>query len=152
MALIGVALSLILQNRQLRASQVQLIRQMHLELTKMGIENPQLPAAIWPHPGRANFLNSGYINFLLTLWQTSYLQKTMTKKALELEANYLFASDYSRTWWGTLARGHREAQAETKREKEFFAIIDNAYKSAMQAWQANDHPEANPPSEESTGV
>ena len=57
-ALIGVAASLLLQNRQLRASQVQVVREMHLELIRTAIENPEQSGHRISPSGVRNILNA----------------------------------------------------------------------------------------------
>ena len=135
-ALIGVAVGLILQSRQLRANQIQVLREMHLELMKIGIDNPVLAGSIYEDTSPEDFSRATLINFLMVFWETGYSLKTITRKSVTLQAMQLFASEYSRTWWATGARDTFQSEAGTKLEKEFFTIVDSAFRDVIQALQS----------------
>jgi Family of unknown function (DUF6082) len=134
---------LILQSRQLKASQLQLAREMHLELIKFGIENPTLAATVNPDIDITDYPSRSYINFLVTFWETGYLLRTISKANVAIRAADLLGSEFARTWWEATARDHRRVQARTKIEKEFFTIIDDAFNDVMQSSQAANHPGVN---------
>lgn len=134
-ALIGVAVGLVLQSRQLKAGQLQIVRQMHLELIKIMIENPALATTIYTDRDPAYLANASFLNFQMILLETNYSLKMLPGKALGFHVRSLFASEFARTWWATLARDTYEAEAVTKLEKEFLAIVDAAFQDVIQAAQ-----------------
>jgi hypothetical protein len=54
-ALVGVAAGLIIQGQQLKASRIQVMREMHLELMKIGIDNPALAGSLYKDIDVAEF-------------------------------------------------------------------------------------------------
>jgi Family of unknown function (DUF6082) len=52
LALGAVAASLLFQARQTKSANIQAIREFHLELTKMALDNPRLYLPSWGHPVR----------------------------------------------------------------------------------------------------
>jgi hypothetical protein len=143
MALVGVSVSLILQSRQLKASQIQVMREMHLELIKMGIDNPAVVASIYKDASVEDLPRTAVLNLTMTLWLTSYSLKTTTKEGVESQARYLFASEYARNWWASAGDVY-EVEAVTKIEKEFFAIVDRTFNGVLQAQQAISQSDAAP--------
>jgi hypothetical protein len=137
-ALIGVAAGLILQSQQLKASRIQVMREMHLELMKIGIDNPALAGSLYEDIDLAEFPRATLLNFLMTSWQTMYLLKMFPRKSLELQAAQLFASEHARNWWLNLARDSLEGVG-TKLEREFFTVVDGAYQNVVRTLQAASH-------------
>jgi Family of unknown function (DUF6082) len=144
-ALIGVAVSLILQTNQLKANRVQIVREMHLELIRIGIENPDLSASV---NGSLNFPEAALFNFILKFLETGYLLKTITPKSIALQAASLFQSENARNWWDGGVREVYEAEAETKAMREFFTIVNDAFQSVTQSLQPDGRSALNLPSEE----
>jgi Family of unknown function (DUF6082) len=136
-ALIGVVIGLILQNRQVKASQHQVMREMQLEIIKLGIENPALNASVYEGQfDAADVARAHYINLLMHFWQTCFSLKTMTGRAVAIETDYLFRAEFPRTWWAQ-GRGFFEAEAGTKSEKEFYKIVDSIFEQVEQTFQAS---------------
>ncbi len=137
-ALIGVAVGLILQGRQLKASQLQVMREMHLELLKIGIDNPALAGSLYEHIDLSEFSRFTLLNFLVTFWQTSYSLKTIPKKQLEFQAKELFLSERARNWWENIARKSYKLGDGAKLEREFFSVMDGAYQNVLLELQTAD--------------
>jgi hypothetical protein len=133
-ALIGVAAGLILQARQLKATQIQVMRAMHVELMKTGIENPAVVASVYEDTSAEDFPRIAFLNFTMTLWQTSYSLKTTTKEGVAFQAANLFASEHARNWWMG-ARDYYRVEAVMKNEKEFFSIVDGTFCGVLQTMQ-----------------
>ena len=147
-ALICVAIGLILQARQLKASQVQIIREMQLELLKLGIDNPELIASVYENEIELEHISkSNLINLTVKFLEAGYSLKMFSRESVTLQTTRLFSSEYPRAWW-TLARGIYDVEAQTGTEKEFFTIVDSSFQQAMQALQSATIPEVNPSSED----
>jgi hypothetical protein len=143
---IGVAAGLILQSRQLRASHVQVIREMHLELTKMAMENPELVASMYSDVKDMNvdeLRKTSFLNFQMTLIRTAYSLKTVSGQAVESQVRDLFASEFVRTWWSMSARNNYATEGVSRADREFFEIADRAFKQATQALQQDVNPQIN---------
>jgi len=141
-ALVGVAAGLILQNRQLRANQIQIVREMHLELMKIGIDNPALSTSIYEGIPPEEFSRHSLLNFLMKFWETGYSLRTISRNSVLLQATGLFASENARAWW-VLVRNAYQTEAGTRLEKEFFKIVDSAFNEAAQALQLANRSDIN---------
>jgi hypothetical protein len=131
-ALIGVAVGLILQGRQLKANQIQVMREMHLELMRVGINNPIVSASVYEGTSPEDFPRDSLINLSLKFLETGYSLKAITTRSVALQAARLFESEYVRAWWTNGMRDIFEAEAGAKSEKEFFTIVDSAFQDVMQ--------------------
>ena len=79
-ALIGVAVGLILQGRQLKANQIQVMREMHLELMRVGINNPIVSASVYEGTSPEDFPKDSLINLSLKFLETGYSLKAITTR------------------------------------------------------------------------
>jgi hypothetical protein len=127
-ALIGVAVSLLLQARQLRASQVQASRAAQVELVKMAVDNREVISDIFGDEP-ATYLKGVFINWFFKYLELSYSMKAISAKSVHLQVIRLFTVSYPYEWW-IKTREIYEIEATTKREREFFAIIDGAFRQA----------------------
>jgi hypothetical protein len=143
-ALIAVAVGLILQGRQLSANRIQIMREMHLELMKVGMENPELGASVYEYADVTEFAKMSLINFTLKFLETGYSLKTISEGSVTLQAAELFRSEFTRTCWATGMRKVYEAEAGTRMEREFFSLVDSAFQDVDQALQSTARPTANP--------
>jgi Family of unknown function (DUF6082) len=146
-ALIGIAVGLLLQNRQLRTNKIQVMREMHLELMRIGMENPALSASVYEDTNAADFPKSSLLNLILKFWQTGYTLKTITKASVTLQTTRLFGSEYARTSWGKWLQDIYRTEAGTKSEREFFALVDTAYQNVMLALESADRTKIEPSNE-----
>jgi hypothetical protein len=136
-ALVGVAVSLSLQNRQLRASQAQTSRELHLELLRMGVDNPAAVAAIDKNTSPADVPVYSLMNLQVTTWKVAYSLNEIERDVLAFQARRIFESGAPRRWW-RIARESYRIDTATKRNREFFAIIDEASRSALRHLESND--------------
>src|SRR5690349_16929975 len=120
-ALVGVAIGLMIQARQLRASQLQAARSLHVELIKLAMENPSIGTAIESDYSVEEASKAAYLNLFFTFMQTSYSLTALSKEAVSLQTGRLFASEYPCVWWER-ARNAYTVEAATKRDKEFVAL------------------------------
>jgi hypothetical protein len=135
-ALIGVATGLILQARQLRANQVQAMRELHLEIMRIAIDNPTLAVSIVKDVDVGDATRGSFLNLTLKFLETGYSFKTISKASVSLQAARLFESEYSRVWWAQ-ARVTYEVEGTTKREKEFFGLVDARFQDVMRTLQSS---------------
>lgn len=122
-ALMAVAASLLLQSRQLRTSQLEASRAAQSDLIQMGLANPKLTAEAFGSSDEDWLAKAGLVNWQVKSWEMSYLTKVMSAKSVHAQAAGLFASEFPREWWSK-SRELFRADATSRREREFFAIID----------------------------
>jgi hypothetical protein len=133
-ALIGVALGLVFQAGQLRASQLQAARSLHVELIKFAIEDPLMVTAIEGDFDPVDAPKAGYLNLLFIFLRTSYSLKAISKTAVSNQARRIFAAEYPRTWWAVTGNTYR-IEAATKREKAFAQLVEVEYQNVMRSLQ-----------------
>jgi hypothetical protein len=149
-ALTGVAVSLLLQARQLRASQIQASRSAQVELIRMAADNRELISEIFgSEPG--SYLKDVFINWFFKYLELSYSMKVISAKSVRVQAIRLFAIDYPYEWWAR-SREVYDIEATTKRERQFFAIIDEMFEQVAHRNQsgrssATDGSHSTPPAD-----
>lgn len=127
-ALVAVAISLLLQGRQLRISQLEASRVAQSALIQMGLANPSLAAGVFGFSDGEWLAKAALANWQVKTWEMSYLIKAMSAKSVKVQAGELFASDFPREWWSRV-RELYGFDATTKREREFFAIVDTEFET-----------------------
>jgi hypothetical protein len=125
-ALAGVAVSLFMQNRQLRISQIQATRATQATLMQIGLNNLPLAAEAFGFPDPDWLGKATLVNWQVQHWHSSHLIKAMSDEDLRLQAAGLFASEFAREWW-VYARESERAATKTKVEKRFFQIMDTEF-------------------------
>lgn len=122
-ALVGVVISLLLQARQLRASRVEAAHNSQIDMIKFAIENPSLVAEMEGVPNDEALVKDVVRNWYITNLWMSYDIGTVSKVGLQERVAIIFSVDEARKWWERAARGY-ELSAVSKREKEFFIIVN----------------------------
>jgi hypothetical protein len=143
-ALFAVLIALALQRRQLRTQAIELsaalreqersseisLRQLHNDLIKMAIDDPEL-ADVWPPmaPGVPEGRQDHYCNLILNLQKVAYEAGTIERAELESVLRYLMTSPAVYSFW-TKARAARVTITGGDRGEDFFTTeVDNAYRS-----------------------
>ena len=137
-ALVGVAVSLVLQARQLRASQIQASRATQVELIKVSIDSRELISDIF-NQDSGDYLKSVYVNLFIKYLEMGYSMKVISKESVQVQAAKLFSVSYPYEWWAG-AREIYEVEASAKREREFFAIVDKSFHQASEQRQSGGNP------------
>lgn len=130
-ALVGVAIGLILQARQLRTSQIQAVRSLQIELIKIGLNDPLLGTSIDPDVEPSEAPKAALLNLTLMVWRVGYSLNTFSRSVISYNARRIFKLEYPRTWW-EMAHESYEINASTKREKEFVALVSTEFQNAIQ--------------------
>ncbi|MEU8340049.1 MULTISPECIES: DUF6082 family protein [Micromonospora] len=131
-ALAGVALSLLMQRKQTRISQVQASRTMRLELVKPALDDPELLAA-WGYreetPAAEARLRA-YTNLVFAYLLTAFDLGTITEPELRSEMRRKFESGKIRDFWKNSRQAYLEPSFQS-RERLFARIVDDAYRAAL---------------------
>lgn len=141
LALLGVAVSLVLQARELRSARIQAQRAGHSELMRLALEDPLYLQVLGPSrfPDDAQRRQNLFANLLVSHWQMSYELGEMTDVRLRVVAAPFFQGEAGRRFW-RLARDARLRTSGGRRSRRFHEILDEEYRSA-----ARDDPD--PPHE-----
>jgi Family of unknown function (DUF6082) len=138
-ALIGVAVGLILQARQLRTTQVQASRQFHLDIMKMRIENPVLSFS--NDADTPDKIRGWYLNLYVKYLETGHVLGTFSEASVSLQTKDVFESQFSRQWWEAVRNVYQvEADSATRAHKRFFSIVDSEYQAALRAVASSNTP------------
>lgn len=145
-AFIAIAVTLFLQGRQLRDQREELditqeeqrrsseiiLRQLHNDLIKMAIDDPEL-LAVWPPmaPGTAETKRDHYCNLILNMQKVAYETRTIELAELRGALDYLMRSRDVYSFW-TKARAARiEVTGGDEAEDFFTSEVDRAYADAQ---------------------
>lgn len=138
-ALVGIAVSLFLQARELDLTREQMFRNYHLDLVRFSIENPQFISSWGYVPPVASSLDDvrrvGYINMIVSFWSTSYVTRRLDEGDLQLNFAQMFKGEVGRNYWEAARDGWRESAGD-RRRKKFFNIADAEYSKAITAGPA----------------
>jgi hypothetical protein len=144
-AFIGVAIALVIQQRELRNQHDEIsiareeqartsevvLRQLHTDLIKMAIEDPEL-LAVWPDmaPGVAGSKKDQYSNLILNLQKVAYETHTIGLTELRGALRFLMTSRDVYLFWKK-ARAARVAVTEGDEGEDFFTTeVDRAFNAS----------------------
>lgn len=130
LALVGIAITLVLQAREVKVSREQGQRILHVDLLKMAMDNPLYRRAWGPVLGDGEEDRQHlYVNLIVSEWQVSFEIGTMGEALLRAEAASLFRGEPGRRFWRN-ARQVRLATSSARRERRFHQILDEEYRKA----------------------
>jgi Family of unknown function (DUF6082) len=126
LAIIGVAVTLVLQARDSRALRLQAIRESHTRLLEMVMTDAELNK-VWGPSGLSDpFVRQRqnmYANIIISQWEMSYVTRTLTNDHLRLLAAEFLSGTIGREFWA-LARRARLDTSESKPNRRFHELID----------------------------
>jgi hypothetical protein len=131
LALLGVAVSVILQVREHLANRSQIVRSQHFRLLELAIEKPELYTQILGLDGRAMSANEIRQHLFTTMFvnyaETGYSLGNIPELSLREEVlRGIFASEPGRKWW---LRTERDWQ-KSGRSSKFVQIVEDEYSKA----------------------
>ena len=130
-ALVGVAVGLLLQRRQVQISQLQATRTLQFELFRVAMENPELrPLDKWVTDSNA-YPQHIYLNLLVKHMELSFSIRAVSEVSVRIQMAGLFVVEYRRDWWRNAAREVYFAEATTRRERRFARIVDEEFQKAL---------------------
>ena len=144
-AFIGIAVTLFLQRRELqnqreelgmtrkeqaRSSEVTL-RQLHADVIKMAIDDPEL-LAVWPPmlPGIIETRKDHYCNLILNLQKVAYEAETIELPELRGALNYLMTSHDMYLFWQKARTARIGITGGDEAEDFFTSEVDKAFEAA----------------------
>jgi Family of unknown function (DUF6082) len=133
-ALIGVAVGLFLQARQLRIANLQTYRASHVELMKQGIEHPELWADPADTVGPTPELTRRYstLNMQLRHLELGYLIGEIAEPSLRQNLSRIFKVPARRDYWIIVAEANRINAQSNRRKRRFVEITDEECRRAAQ--------------------
>jgi hypothetical protein len=136
LALGGVAVSLFIQARQARASEIQAVRGYHLELVRLQLDDLPTYLPCWGPldlPGATAQRRHIYTNLMFAYGSMGYGVGEISEPLLRNMLAGMFRGEFARRYW-VAARGAWVASAaERRRGHRFVAIVDDEHRQAVAA-------------------
>ena len=133
LALVGVAASVLMQNRELRHSRWESGRARHFEIIRMALDDPlyrQVYGARGMPENEARL--EGYVNLLLEYWAMLWEFGDIQEEQLRTFLRELLGSRAGHVYWRKFG-SVRLHEAGTKRERAFQRIADEVYRELAQS-------------------
>lgn len=135
LALIGVAVSVLLQLRETRFNRLEAGRTRHHELIRLAMDNPSYfdlfaSPAFSPNATVDIRRSIAYINLYLQFQQMLWEFSDISETDIRSTARSLFSTSVGRDYWQQYGQ-IRLQNDNTKREREFDQTIDLVYKQAI---------------------
>jgi hypothetical protein len=122
-ALIGVAIGLYFQSRQLRSAQVDSTAASQRELMNFALSHLEIYGRLVGVKDLDELGEQIVLNWQFDHLRTSYMNRTVSDERVHSAALVILSTDMARRWWATAGQAYAEA-ATSRREKKFFAIFD----------------------------
>jgi hypothetical protein len=133
LALVGVAASVLMQNRELRHSRWESGRARHFEIIRMALDDPlyrQVYGARAMPENEARL--EGYVNLLLEYWAMLWEFGDIQEERLRTILAELLGSSAGHAYWQKFGSS-RLHEAGTKHERAFQRIADEVYRELGQS-------------------
>jgi hypothetical protein len=124
LVLVAVAFSLILQARQAKQARVQTMRESHVTLIKMALDDPVYFQS-WGGPFRLQGVDDrlvAYTNLVVSFWEAKWDLGEMTEIQCSMAGRNFFASELGRSYWECYGPGRAISAAPGRRR--FYAIMN----------------------------
>jgi hypothetical protein len=131
LAFCGIAVSLILQWRQVRLTQVMTERERHFELVKMAVDDPTLMFTPIPVTSGAEQRRWMVFNLWVAHWAMLWDTRSINQVVLRKLFDGLFSDDLALKYWVVSRLSWRMEPG--RRRRAFLAVADEAYNRALGA-------------------
>ncbi|MFI7543589.1 DUF6082 family protein [Actinoplanes sp. NPDC049599] len=127
-ALSAIGGSLLLQSRQVRQDLLNLHKQQHFELVKLGLENPDFFEVLDGSPLAAEDRRKVYANLVLTYWMTMWELGEIADAELRNLTSTMFRSRVARDWWRQV--NEHWTTVRGRRRRQFLRVVHEEWASA----------------------
>jgi hypothetical protein len=131
-ALLGVVVSLVTQQREAKAARENAQRGHLLDLLRMAMDDPRYMECWGPYLTK-NFATEGqftYVNLIVAHWHSEYAVGEMSDSLLRATAASVFASIPGRRYWQTTGSFWRDNYSG-RRARRFHRVLEEAYQEAI---------------------
>lgn len=132
-AILGVALSLVLQAREIKINRRQSQRALHIELFILALQEPEL-LKCWAldeshsvEPERLRQIV--YTNLIFSHWEMLYGLGDMSEENVRRQSAMLLAGPIGREYW-RFRRGRNPLGGDTRSDRRFSRIVEDEYQRA----------------------
>src|SRR5690348_1659216 len=117
LALAAVALSLLLQARQLRTNQLQVSRTAQLELMKIALDNPSMAAEALGISDPETYVKEVFINWHFVHFFMAYEVGQISETTLRSALRSLFQNEHPYKWWSWSRKDWQEGNKSRREQK-----------------------------------
>lgn len=144
LALVGVAVSLVLQVRESVANREQFQREIQRDLLFRAIDDPELRACLGPLPNSwGNARQHIYLNVLMSFLFSMFVVQKLSELELRAELRNIFAAEPGRRYWEA-SGPFRMSVSTSRKEIRFHRIVDEEYRKATAATDREPASDAQP--------
>ncbi|GAA3080310.1 hypothetical protein GCM10017600_03770 [Streptosporangium carneum] len=136
LALAGVAVSLIVQNRQARAEQIQAIRGYYLELVRLELDDMALFQPVWgdtdiadPHERKRHVYADLMMNYAWMGFEIGTIREGLLRDMLA----GMFAGEAGRRYWGRARTSWIAGSSGSRVGRRFLAVVSEEHARAVAA-------------------
>jgi hypothetical protein len=133
-ALIGISLSLVVQTRQAKAERIRIVRERHMELLRIMLDDPDLYTPVTgaqASPGvdiRQQLFATMWMNYSRMGFQMGVLSE---KGLREETLRDVFRGEPMRTWWTNARQYWMRYPDHSRPDRQFARITDEEYRKAL---------------------
>jgi len=132
-ALGGVAASVFFQARQTKAANIQTVRQFHLDLTRIELDNIRLYLPCWG-PINASTIESKqralYVNQVMNYLRMAYEIGAFTEQSFRGVLRNMFEGEVGRNYWMSAQDSWVEI-VDNRRLRRFIQVVNEEYQKAV---------------------
>jgi hypothetical protein len=131
-ALVGVTVSLVIQNREIREARKNARRAHHVELMRLAMDDPRYMECWGPYltDSYAAETQFTYVNLIVAHWYAEYDVGELPDALLHATAINVFASGPGRHYWETTGTFWRD-RYPGKRARRFHQVLEDTYQQAI---------------------
>lgn len=130
LALLGVAVSLVMQARESRAAREQARRALHFELLRMAMDDP-FYLAVWGPFAPSDkdlYREHMYANLIVSHWQTDWDVGTLDEEHLREISAVFFQGPAGHRFWGNTRDMRLKAERRHRKRGRFIRILDDEWR------------------------
>jgi Family of unknown function (DUF6082) len=138
-ALVGVAVSLVVQTRQAKTERIRLVRERQMELLQISMERPEVYGyALGADISSPSDVDQLRARLMFTLWMNyarmGYQMEVLTASALRADFfPNIFRSEIGRKWWINNRSNWLNTPVPDRRARDFSKLADIEYRNAVAA-------------------
>jgi hypothetical protein len=134
-ALLGIAFSLVIQARQAKTERMRIVRERHIELLQIILDDPEQYAPVVgmdPESGVDEIRKRLFLVMWLNYARMGYQTDVLTGNAVRADIiQPMFRSDLTRSWWDSNRVLWLNSPVPEHRARRFAEIVDEEYQKAV---------------------
>ncbi|MCO8271132.1 DUF6082 family protein [Actinoplanes sp. TRM 88003] len=138
LAFCGIAGSLLLQWRQVRLTQVMLLRERHFELARIAVDDPSMAFPRITGKSDVEARRLMVLNLWVAHWSMLWNTGQLSPQGLAAQFDLLFSEPAAVEWWSLVGARWSGDPSLNRRGREFQTMANEAHQRAVAAQSAAD--------------